>query len=445
MKVAHKYPFKYQVNDLAFSKDGSKLYICTGNGEGVGLAGRVVCGSRARAWDVLAWVEGRHAVHRKGAVGTRSLHMPWVNSSDTLCLVKGQCGYRACMCCWQQTLPPALLATSPTAAAGGQVEVHSFPDMRRVNALMGHTAAVFALASDRQQRWLATGGADAVTCLWDTQVGVAGMGGCRLCLAAKQAVQQLSVVQLSGFRGKEACTVRTGIASLCKPRDPAAPPPTHLAGLHLPADIHRHGLPRALPEVRVATEQIQPGCLSLARCCGCAGLVGCPRAFLLSTPRACCIARGPCAAFRRTPELHPSGPLLSMPAASATTRATWPSPGSRWCWMWRMWRRGRAWAASRCATRELGQQSGLSTCGQQATWQQCVLQPLCSGLEVHGCSRACSFCPACFLQAGGRGMEPAAPAAGQHGRLRAGQPGGGVWRNRVPLAIAAAHRQPGGA
>lgn len=84
MKVAHKYPFKYQVNDLAFSKDGSKLYICTGN-------------------------------------------------------------------------------------AGGQVEVHSFPDMRRVNALMGHTAAVFALASDRQQRWLATGGADAVTCLWDTQ------------------------------------------------------------------------------------------------------------------------------------------------------------------------------------------------------------------------------------------------------------------------------------
>lgn len=35
MKVAHKYPFKYQVNDLAFSKDGSKLYICTGNGEAV--------------------------------------------------------------------------------------------------------------------------------------------------------------------------------------------------------------------------------------------------------------------------------------------------------------------------------------------------------------------------------------------------------------------------
>lgn len=34
MKVAHKYPFKYQVNDLAFSKDGSKLFICTGNGEG---------------------------------------------------------------------------------------------------------------------------------------------------------------------------------------------------------------------------------------------------------------------------------------------------------------------------------------------------------------------------------------------------------------------------
>ena len=51
------------------------------------------------------------------------------------------------------------------------MEVHSFPDMAKAHVLKGHTAPVFALAFDRQQRWLATGGADAVTCLWDTQVG----------------------------------------------------------------------------------------------------------------------------------------------------------------------------------------------------------------------------------------------------------------------------------
>jgi WD40 repeat protein len=48
--------------------------------------------------------------------------------------------------------------------------------MRRVRAVKGHTAAVFSLALDRQQRYLATGGADAVACLWDMQVGVRAGG-----------------------------------------------------------------------------------------------------------------------------------------------------------------------------------------------------------------------------------------------------------------------------
>lgn len=52
----------------------------------------------------------------------------------------------------------------------------SFPEMRKVRGLKGHTASVLSVALDRQQRWVATGGQDAVACLWDTQVG-AGRGG----------------------------------------------------------------------------------------------------------------------------------------------------------------------------------------------------------------------------------------------------------------------------
>lgn len=81
MKVVHKYPHKYQVNDLAFTRDGKALLQCTGQGE---------------------------------------------------------------------------------------VEVLSFPDMKRIRALKGHTSPALAVALDRQQRWVATGGADAVACLWDT-------------------------------------------------------------------------------------------------------------------------------------------------------------------------------------------------------------------------------------------------------------------------------------
>lgn len=65
--------------------------------------------------------------------------------------------------------------------------MHSFPDMRRTRVLRGHTSGVFTLAFDRQQRWMASGGADAVACLWDTQVRPLGgrVGGLKSgCLAA---------------------------------------------------------------------------------------------------------------------------------------------------------------------------------------------------------------------------------------------------------------------
>ncbi|KAL4458683.1 hypothetical protein ABPG75_013548 [Micractinium tetrahymenae] len=82
MKVVHKYPHKYQVNDLVFTRDGKMLLQCTGQGE---------------------------------------------------------------------------------------VEMLGFPDMRKLRGLKGHTASVLSVALDRQQRWVATGGQDAVACLWDTQ------------------------------------------------------------------------------------------------------------------------------------------------------------------------------------------------------------------------------------------------------------------------------------
>ncbi|PSC71110.1 THO complex subunit 3 [Micractinium conductrix] len=82
MKVVHKYPHKYQVNDLMFTRDGKQLLQCTGQGE---------------------------------------------------------------------------------------VEMLSFPEMKRQRALKGHTANVMAVAMDKQERWIATAGGDAVACLWDTQ------------------------------------------------------------------------------------------------------------------------------------------------------------------------------------------------------------------------------------------------------------------------------------
>lgn len=52
---------------------------------------------------------------------------------------------------------------------GGEVEVQQYPDMKRVGGLKGHTAAVLSLAVDPAEKYIATGGADAVACLWDAK------------------------------------------------------------------------------------------------------------------------------------------------------------------------------------------------------------------------------------------------------------------------------------
>lgn len=51
----------------------------------------------------------------------------------------------------------------------GEVEALAFPDMRPVGALRGHTAAVLSVSTDPAGKYIATGGADAVACLWDSQ------------------------------------------------------------------------------------------------------------------------------------------------------------------------------------------------------------------------------------------------------------------------------------
>jgi len=83
----------------------------------------------------------------------------------------------------------------------------SFPDMRKVRALKGHTAVVLSVAQDRQQRWLATGGNDAVACLWDMQVG----GRCR------------RNAETAGWLDGWECRAKHEGAPLCMPK--AAYPP----------------------------------------------------------------------------------------------------------------------------------------------------------------------------------------------------------------------------
>lgn len=51
--------------------------------------------------------------------------------------------------------------------SGGEVEALRWPEMRQAGALRGHTAQVLSLAVAPGERFLASGGADAVACLWD--------------------------------------------------------------------------------------------------------------------------------------------------------------------------------------------------------------------------------------------------------------------------------------
>lgn len=52
---------------------------------------------------------------------------------------------------------------------GSALEKTSFPDMQVVNSYIGHTASVLSVAVDPSEKYIATGGADAIVCLWSTE------------------------------------------------------------------------------------------------------------------------------------------------------------------------------------------------------------------------------------------------------------------------------------
>jgi hypothetical protein len=85
---------------------------------------------------------------------------------------------------------PSLLSTR--ALPAGQVDILSYPDMRRQRSLRGHTAPAISVAVDAQQRYIATGGNDAVACLWDAQVSSRWpcmWAGCRCVCSLTPAMQ----------------------------------------------------------------------------------------------------------------------------------------------------------------------------------------------------------------------------------------------------------------
>lgn len=49
------------------------------------------------------------------------------------------------------------------------LEVLSFPDMTVKDSHVGHTASVLSVAVDPAEKYIATGGADATTCVWDAK------------------------------------------------------------------------------------------------------------------------------------------------------------------------------------------------------------------------------------------------------------------------------------
>ncbi|GAB4821995.1 hypothetical protein N2152v2_009041 [Parachlorella kessleri] len=51
----------------------------------------------------------------------------------------------------------------------GELEVYRYPEMHRLRPLHGHTTAVFTIAVDKNSKYIATGGSDAVVSLWDAQ------------------------------------------------------------------------------------------------------------------------------------------------------------------------------------------------------------------------------------------------------------------------------------
>ena len=59
-------------------------------------------------------------------------------------------------------------AERPQEAHNASLDALSFPDMTLKNSHIGHTASVLSVAVDPKEKYIATGGADATTCVWDT-------------------------------------------------------------------------------------------------------------------------------------------------------------------------------------------------------------------------------------------------------------------------------------
>lgn len=49
----------------------------------------------------------------------------------------------------------------------GEVEILRWPDQKHMTVMRGHTAPVLSLAVDPAEKYVATGGADALCCVWD--------------------------------------------------------------------------------------------------------------------------------------------------------------------------------------------------------------------------------------------------------------------------------------
>jgi THO complex subunit 3 len=56
-----------------------------------------------------------------------------------------------------------------TGKHGSALEVVSFPGMEPIASYVGHTASVLSVAVDPMETYVATGGADALVCLWDAR------------------------------------------------------------------------------------------------------------------------------------------------------------------------------------------------------------------------------------------------------------------------------------
>ena len=56
-----------------------------------------------------------------------------------------------------------------TGKHGSALEMLSFPQMEPIASFVGHTASVLSVAVDPSSRYVATGGGDALVCLWDAR------------------------------------------------------------------------------------------------------------------------------------------------------------------------------------------------------------------------------------------------------------------------------------